>query len=297
MNLYMALTIIIALGGVGSIVGAILGVLHWRGKRFEKRPDIKLVDLVIDTNEFEIYAGKDVVKFPGANPIEKYIDIVTNPGKLNQTTLLYPNEHSLSAPNSNNIYMLVNLCSEEDIEYIDDKNDIVLAFGVLNIMLKLDVDKIRSLKIDKAYSMRTKTKSFGEGLEIDVKLDEIPEFRNRKELKIPVAYAFTDSMPTSIHVTRINKLKNESVATDGTKLCLSESQAKIGKYISFHETAYLLKCQSLDSLFPYYYSVFLSKKRGKLNNPEREYRKKLFNTKAKEACRRAGFNVIKKSVK
>ena len=284
------------LNKVSGLVADVLGFIS----NYEKnRPRIKVTDLTLNTKEVEIFAAADseyltsklintIIETGGK---EKYIHIVSNKQKLNKTTLLYPNEHLLDTPNDSSTYMFVNLCTKDEIV---NQDDIVLAFGVLNIELKLDIANISSLKIHRAYSMRTKKKSLGKGLKIDVCLDEIPEFKS--PLKIPVAYAFAASMETSLHIPKIDKLKHNE-APSGKKLRLSESRVEIAKYIAFHETAYLLKYKSPNSILPYYYSVFLSKKNKKLNNIEQETGKKLFKEKAKLATKEAGHPIVKKSVK
>ncbi|MCL2593634.1 MAG: hypothetical protein FWD82_09770 [Defluviitaleaceae bacterium] len=294
------LTAIIALGG---IAGLFTLLIQWNAARIKNRPVVRLTDLTIDTKKVEIYIGEDVDGYYGAKSIneqivsdreKKYVDLVTDPKKLNQTSLLLPNEHLIPGKGA---YMFVNLCTKNS-----NVEDIILAFDVLNITLTIDDENksIEELEINAAYSLRKVDKSFGGGLTIDVDLTKIPKFIS--PLEIPVAYAYTVGDESSLHVSHINSEKNRikskqeknpSMEID-TKIQLLKPQARVGKYLGFSETSYLLKCKTSSSFFPYYYSIFLSLSNRMLNPPEQSDNKKLFLSKVKHAGKEIKHDFVKR---
>jgi len=273
-------------------------IIKWRKNYRENRPKMGLKGLSLDSKKVKIFRGKDVEGWEDTKLItnqisalrtEKYIDIVADSGRLCKSKLLYPHEHGI--PKDENTYMFINLCSEEDV--LNHKDDVILAFGVLNIKLALDLDKISKLEIHRVYSMKGERRSFNKNIKIDVMYDKLSS-----PLTIPVAYACLNDTDTSLHLLGINELKNKrnKKKSKHNPIHFLRPHVQAGKYIGFLETAYLIKCTT-HSGTPYYYSILLQKANKVLKPPKERYGKTLFYVNAIKASIRARRIVIQKSVK
>jgi len=263
---------------------AVLGAMGAIYKDYgNNRPKIKLKSLTLDTNRVYMYVGKNVnwdgrEKGSIYNEIIKgsnlrYIDIVKETKRLRMNTKLEPNEHLLSKE-KDTTYMFINLCTQEDI---DSKSDnIVLAFGVLNITLDLSADKIRELKIARAYSMKEEDESYGKVIGIDVSHRGLGI---TSSFEMPVAYACVidvdkeqkEKPDTSLYLKHISDKKTENDANGSHKpINFLEKQTNSAQYIGFIESAYLLECKIRSRLLPYYHSIFLNKANERVNSQEED---------------------------
>ena len=299
----------------------------------ENRPKMQLTGLTLNPKDVEIYVSEELLKdWVGAESIidfidtyipdvgKKYIDIVNDPKRLFMTSSLYPNDHLLK--DNNKMYMFINLCSKSD--FPDSKSDKILVLGALNIILDVDVNKIKEFKIDKVYSINEKGESFGAGVKLDVNFDRFLDVKSlsdsnksdnaedskdskdsRIKFEMPVAYACKNGEDTSLHLKKIHDYKYECDKTnepeESSEINFLKPQIEASEYIGFFETAYLVKCKTSNMRKPYYYSVVLNKTtlnkdkdKAILNLPRERNGKKLFYAMAKKAKQRGKENQIKK---
>jgi len=232
----------------------------------ENRPSMTLESVIINTDDVDVYVGSNL-EYYEAKPIEgiheetqkgyNHIDLIKESNRLEMVTLLFPEDHKL--PSNDNTYMFINACSEIDVR--DNMDNAVLVFGALNITIDLDNSNISELKLEKAYSMKSGNKGFGENVKFKIKMPT-----PKPVFTIPIAYACMDDDNMSINLRQVNKLRNQAIKDKKTKkINFMVTKGEAGKYLSFSETAYLFRCKTKDVKF-YDYTLLLEKEDKKLKN-------------------------------
>lgn len=249
-----------------------------------KTPRLQLTGLSLSPIDVDMYVGDNVEwdntkpiwgKDPATDEFYSYIDLVLNPNCLRKETLI---------SHKGKKYLFINRCPQDAEKH---KDNIVLAFDVLNMKIEFDSNRINTLKIKKSYAMISESEAFGSDVKIDVNFSI-----DKSSLEIPIAYACLISRNTSVNLYNINKLAKSGA---NAPIDFLQSKEKIKKYLNFTETAYLLECTTTDDEI-HYYSMLLKVDEDKLVSNMIYNGQDWFYEKAKTASYRAGYNVIKQPV-
>jgi len=208
------------------------------------RPKLTLGSLTINLNNIKVYKGEHV-ELVGTDPIQPYLDIVSEPINLKRVSYL---------PIGEKKYLFINLLPSADEEH---KQNAVLFLDVLNLKLNCYSDEISLIEVEESFSVKDNA-NICENMDLKIEIH-----RPKKLIELPIAYAFrSDSRQLPIKFSNILTLKNSGSKEEFNLLePKNEKERKdiATKYILFDETAYLFKCTTIaekDNV--YYYSSELS---------------------------------------
>jgi len=237
------------------------------------RPKMEIIALTLDLKELDFYSNNP--HFDEMKQIKSMKFFSNHSGKniatyfmgLKKLLLLNPNNRLRhNKTDEKSVYLLANMCAKYDIDKSGNNkfvDDVMLAYGILNITVNLGSNQIHELKVVKAYY------TIGSKKIVINEEDISGSFRKPKSpLNIKIAHASLNNSDALIKFHALNgfkgsALENETVI-DFLKPNFLCPNFLDGGYIKFDEMAYLLKCITEDKEI-YHYSLYLKNNYGKLD--------------------------------
>jgi len=228
----------------------------------EGRPRMKVKGVYFNTEYIDIYVGSNVMDWrdfaypingkhykSGEKLCDDYTKEITGNVRMFKNTLW---EHK------DKQYMLINLITSAKKTDLESS---ILAFGVLKLEITLgNPNAVKEFKIEKAYSIKSKMRYFGERLRINFKYQDPPSL-----IQLYVAYAYKSDDNTSLFMNNICKYWKEAKDTGeliSYNLLKHNPGINATEFISFTETAYVIKCTT--NKYEYLYTIVLKEKNGQL---------------------------------
>lgn len=252
-----------------------------KSRHDEKRPDFELTTLQIPHTEYEIYSGE----LSGVNEgnliptFDKQEIIKTNLNQISRFS--YKGRECLC----------INI-----IENNTDESEIlsrgVLGVNTLHVGFKFS-EKISTIELDAGYTLRGST-ALSNKLILDAKFELEA---NQTTLDIYYAYACIEGGLKITDMRNLYNLKNE-MKTKNIKepINLFKPDVNIVPYLGLDETAYLIRCDTIDN-DTYYYSLFLKRdvNNNKVELAKIHYGSKFFEQKAKKARGNSDIEIVQYS--
>lgn len=283
------------------------------------RPKLNLVGLFVDYDEIDVYVGNNVNLY-GSKPIKKVNPIAMPLSTIDEderfievdsgydfTNLIvssrrsvfltpyapYEEEWIFREHSDMKEYLFINLCATNNVD------NVILVFGLMDLVIDLDSDNVSELKIENVYSMRANDTSIKNDMRVAIQFSD-PKF----PLTIPIAVAYPKrqekrswpniSCGLENICFKIFQLKDKNEKR--INLLKNRDMLKIfKKHIGLSELSCLLKCTTAsDDEEPYYYTLmFRTHSYCHTSHLAKiYYGGKQFYKMAIEATRRAGKNVI-----
>lgn len=229
-------------------------------------PEIKLTRLGIDPTKAKVYGGENITWIGKTDLPDELYKIIINTARTNSIAII-----------DNTKYLLINLCNKDT-----DKDNIGIILDAFYFELECAKNQVSELMILKAYSLLNSETPFGIDIQINTHIDV-----QTSTITIPIAYACPENRESSLNLGNIAKMAKETTKEINLMKKLSETK----KYISFIETAYLIKCRTLNNDV-FLFSLYMGKNdMGELETVTMCGGDKLYNEKYEQAKKRAGREI------
>lgn len=232
----------------------------------QRAPEIRVSKLGIDPTKVKVYGGDNITWIGKTNLPDELYKIILNSARTNSITII-----------DNTKYLLINLCYKDTA-----KDNIGIVLDAFYFELECTKNQVAELMILKAYSLLDSETPFGIDVQINTHIDV-----QTSTITIPIAYACPENRESSLNLGNIAKMAKEATKKIDLMKKLSESK----KYISFFETAYLIKCRTLNNDV-FLFSLYMGKNdRDELETVSMLRGDGLYNERYKQAKEKAGKEI------